>query len=173
MVEEEGGRVPESNQIDWRDISTAPRDGTPIIAIENEKRMDYETGKLYPEEILVVHWMEKPGYWGTAFLGMPDFRPTHWIPLPPYGEGAIRASGYSSPGDLFTSVFGNSYTPRKLGRYEGSHPVTIRKLLERDDLPDEARDVISALIWHHVVLQNHADFLLRQITPTHSEDEGS
>ncbi len=57
----------------WMPISTAPKDGTDILAYQK-----WEDG---PERILVMRWDEKGG-WRTNVHSFVRFDPTHWQPLP-------------------------------------------------------------------------------------------
>lgn len=68
---------------EWRDISTAPKDGTPVLLVIPEN----SGGHIPPIFIGAYH-----GEWytygasssGTLWRG----QPTHWQPLPaPLGEG--------------------------------------------------------------------------------------
>jgi len=66
------------NDLLWRDISTAPKDGTAIIA--------YLPDEYY--EVDIVHW-DTDGKGGLAWCrarcvdGLSAGDPTHWMPLPP------------------------------------------------------------------------------------------
>jgi hypothetical protein len=50
----------------WRDIATAPRDGTDVLVCDDE------TGERH-----VSYWT------GDCWSGRNRFKPTHWMPLPP------------------------------------------------------------------------------------------
>lgn len=61
----------------WRDVSTAPKDGTPIWA-------------YWCDDQVRMQWLNTEGYHGWIFSDqdMPDMcpdpmPPTHWMPLPP------------------------------------------------------------------------------------------
>jgi len=57
----------------WKEISTAPKDGTPIIG--------YADG-IYT----VVAWSDFGGYWSLAVVGLyaedGEWWPTHWHKIP-------------------------------------------------------------------------------------------
>ena len=66
---------------EWRDISTAPKDGTSVLAYQG-----FEDGG---HRMLTMIWSEKGGVWSWradvhSFL---PFEPTHWIPLPAPPKG--------------------------------------------------------------------------------------
>lgn len=64
---------------EWRDIATAPRDGTEIVAWNRSDR-------------IICHWHKSPscaGGWVTHWetvsgydVGWNTVHPTHWLPLP-------------------------------------------------------------------------------------------
>lgn len=63
--------------MEWQDISTAPKDGTHILAFaSDEYRQPYYSVAQWaperPEFGSVAGW-----FWSFAI------RPTHWMPLPP------------------------------------------------------------------------------------------
>lgn len=64
---------------DWRDIETAPKDGSYIIACANMYGK-----KEYPYFMEVVSWNGSD--WSTD--GYPIYLPTHWMPLPKPPEEA-------------------------------------------------------------------------------------
>lgn len=89
----------------WRDIATAPRDGTRILA----------TGGGLDSEIEAVSYNASVGCWDTPLVVLDDRdddsegynRPTHWQPLPPPpsadslgGDVAKRSEPDALPGDL-------------------------------------------------------------------------
>jgi len=59
----------------WEDISTAPKDGTPILGFTDNF-------------ITVVKWLQwgNNGYWTLvetgSFASDGEWAPTHWMPLP-------------------------------------------------------------------------------------------
>jgi hypothetical protein len=55
----------------WRPISTAPRDGTEVLA---------DTSGLGR---VVVYWDDEESQWGTGLGYLDRGAPTHWMPLPP------------------------------------------------------------------------------------------
>ena len=55
----------------WRPISTAPRDGTEVLA---------DTSGLGR---VVVYWDNEESQWGTGLGYLDRGAPTHWMPLPP------------------------------------------------------------------------------------------
>ena len=60
----------------WRPISTAPRDGTEVLA---------DTSGLGR---VVVYWDDEKSQWGTGFGYLDRGEPTHWMPLPPLPTSA-------------------------------------------------------------------------------------
>lgn len=70
---------------EWQDISTAPRDGTEILAFQADGKFhigpEDHVGTHLPAWA-VVSW--KDGYWDGYYSGLgPLDAPTHWMPLPP------------------------------------------------------------------------------------------
>lgn len=71
----------------WQDISTAPKDGTPILIT---RPTSYPAEEAYH----VVRWEEVDGFWFChdgkfdTWLRGPD--PTHWMPLPAAPTGDAR-----------------------------------------------------------------------------------
>lgn len=66
---------PESLETRWRDISSAPRDGTAILAKLPDS--DWPT---------VIAYSELHGHWYVKWDGEPFYifsTPTRWLPLPP------------------------------------------------------------------------------------------
>lgn len=63
----------------WLDISTAPRDGTPILA----KGVDEDGGRWVYVVVWMNYWRDEDGFWCEA-LGeqFAEFKPTHWMPVP-------------------------------------------------------------------------------------------
>lgn len=64
----------------WRDIATAPKDGTKILA----GCLQSDTFKYF-----LTWWNKRWDIWvgeGDERYGI-DFKPTHWQPLPPPPEG--------------------------------------------------------------------------------------
>lgn len=68
----------------WRTMDSAPRDGSPIVSIgfRTEPRIVKYVAPLSSRS---------PGWWATA-PGRWDFRPTHWMPLPPPPTAAPASS---------------------------------------------------------------------------------
>jgi hypothetical protein len=60
-----------ANAEGWRPISTAPRDGTEVLA---------DTSGLGR---VVVYWDDEESQWGTGLGYLDRGAPTHWMPLPP------------------------------------------------------------------------------------------
>ena len=65
----------------WRDISSAPKDGTPVFAGAQSKWMKF----LYIPYPMMWRWI------GGQWVGAEDERPyepqpTHWLPAPPEQE---------------------------------------------------------------------------------------
>lgn len=71
-------RAMERHMSEWQKIDTAPK-GTPILAVENYRREDYE-GRPYPEDYQVVTKIN--GKWSSFGIYLESFEPTHWQPLP-------------------------------------------------------------------------------------------
>jgi len=76
---------------DWQPIETAPKDGTPILAMQWGNALpDYET------TVYVCKWISNEfeniiaGYdcsrWHEPTLTLKNPQPTHWIPIPPAPE---------------------------------------------------------------------------------------
>lgn len=55
----------------WRDISTAPKDGTPILAVDRNG---------WREMWWVTNGTDYADYWQDHYDSEPE--PTHWAPLP-------------------------------------------------------------------------------------------
>ena len=72
----------------WRDIATAPRDGTPIMVycpragVVAPAKWDDNRFAKKPRPYW-THWGER--IWGTLWIR--DDQPTHWRPLPPPPQG--------------------------------------------------------------------------------------
>jgi hypothetical protein len=68
----------------WREIATAPKDGTRVLAMENFPRED-DDGTLHDGDWMVVRWRETKHWTGWTSFGLhvASFEPTHWMPLPP------------------------------------------------------------------------------------------
>lgn len=62
-------------------IETAPKDYTPILAIENFTRVD-DDQLPYPPEQMVVQFSKGAGKWASFGIIVESFQPTHWMPLP-------------------------------------------------------------------------------------------
>ena len=61
----------------WQDISTAPKDGTRIIAMRNER------GRAAPS---FIYWDYEDGWCGMTAEDekrVALYKPTNWMPLPP------------------------------------------------------------------------------------------
>lgn len=81
----------------WRDIATAPKDGTHIIAI-----MEGEFAPGVPYQPAVVNWSENYGIWvkGEDAPDYSDWPLTHWMPCPTLAEGLVV------PGDVDLALDG-------------------------------------------------------------------
>ena len=66
-----GAATPTAQAEGWRPISTAPRDGTEVLA---------DTSGLGR---VVVYWDDEESQWGTGLGYLDRGAPTHWMPLPP------------------------------------------------------------------------------------------
>lgn len=58
--------------VEWRDIETAPRDGTEIIAMIGRKRV--RLAWYFKPSSRTEGWLDETGR---------SIKPTHWLPLPP------------------------------------------------------------------------------------------
>lgn len=58
----------------WKPISTAPKDGRPILILDMTDPADLEYA--------VVYWVEDSTYPGWTQDGGDRYRATHWMPLP-------------------------------------------------------------------------------------------
>ena len=75
---------PARPETDWRDIDTAPKDGTHILAYRLPLGIRF-TNLTNPPT--VVHWFDDPcapGFYTSVNSIEPEhsFDPTHWMPLP-------------------------------------------------------------------------------------------
>lgn len=73
-------------------------------------------------------------------------------PLPPAKEEA-PAPVEPEPeeeglAERFKYVFPEGHRPAKFGKHAGVHRINVKAVVEREDLPVEARDVIAALLFH-------------------------
>ncbi len=58
----------------WRDIATAPKDGTPILVY----------CPFQSPNCVVVKWRDvRQGWVNASSFGLITSEPTHWMPLPP------------------------------------------------------------------------------------------
>ena len=90
---------------EWQDISTAPRDGTKLLA--------YWPDATFPDEHCVVTtwWGEIKGTWETHFHGQNEYDfPTHWMvqPPPPVWGIAPPERAKPNPGDDLSYYLGPS-----------------------------------------------------------------
>lgn len=59
---------------DWQDISTAPKDGTRILAV-----VRFDNGLSTDDAVDIAYWVDfNGGGWVRHLVG----EPTHWMPLP-------------------------------------------------------------------------------------------
>lgn len=56
--------------MEWQDISTAPKDGTPDILVAS------------PEGVEIAWWCERVDTWLTRDGSFTWAEPSHWMPLP-------------------------------------------------------------------------------------------
>jgi hypothetical protein len=77
----------------WRDISTAPRDGTWILLFDPKMEMPASLGCYERWEDRDDKGRFKPGGWAMAeWDGLPSScEPTHWQPLPAPPEATTEA----------------------------------------------------------------------------------
>lgn len=79
----------------WKDIKSAPKDGTYVLTwepVKDHPRGGYQTVSCWDAALLTdeMRWAgKKPGAWtdGTGTIGRLDgdyyeLHPTHWMPLP-------------------------------------------------------------------------------------------
>jgi hypothetical protein len=76
----------------WRDISSAPKDGTHILVCE--ARPPYDNSWTFAQRPpTVAHWFEDQDggafYLSVTHTEQPPVKPTHWMPLPPEPVGSI------------------------------------------------------------------------------------
>ena len=69
----------------WRDISTAPKDGTRILIYQPPLKVGQPTHTTLPASIYVAEWTHTID--GSVWLEPEGeryqaFTPTHWMPLP-------------------------------------------------------------------------------------------
>jgi hypothetical protein len=65
----------------WRDIATAPKDGTNFLALVSHNRKHHQLVGCITPSGSFVSW---PGRW--------NYQPTHWQPLPACPEAAPEAA---------------------------------------------------------------------------------
>lgn len=67
------------DKVGWRDIETAPWDGSDILVsvTHNTSEQDWETIQWVDWRVAGNEW---PVYWGRIDI---PFQPTHWMHLPP------------------------------------------------------------------------------------------
>jgi len=75
---------------EWQDISTAPKDGTPLLAWENEARGPFKCWWN-------ADWSKAEAYWTDDADSEPQ--PTHWRPLPDPPAAHIADKRESTKGD--------------------------------------------------------------------------
>ncbi|MEO1042810.1 MAG: hypothetical protein AAFX52_11010 [Pseudomonadota bacterium] len=64
----------------------------------------------------------------------------------------------------FLSIFPEGkYTPKELGRDAATNVNSVRAVMARDDVPDEAKDVIAAFVWNTEKHSRWADWMLEQL----------
>ena len=70
-----------ANRTSWRPITTAPKDGTPILAIKNGVQA-------------TVRWRKEERYWTLCVPGTftlyHDWDPQMWMPLPPGPKEEVK-----------------------------------------------------------------------------------
>jgi hypothetical protein len=84
-----GGKIfePTEGLREWRDIETAPRDGTEILTFSDRIGLGN----------MVLYWAD--GYWREKANGLGlKYEPTHWQPLPPTPTEARSALEASNKG---------------------------------------------------------------------------
>ena len=69
-------------EMQWRDISEAPKDGTEIL------------GRIGPKDVRLI-WYFRRSANTTGFLDAwgRDVKPTHWVPMPSEPSGDHQAQG--------------------------------------------------------------------------------
>lgn len=76
-------------RMEWRDIKSAPKDGTPILTCrmgESVSWFNYTTVGGYAEPPEAAYWVEVTECWQPFQRPHDEWRPTHWMPLPPAPE---------------------------------------------------------------------------------------
>lgn len=79
-------------QTGWRDISTAPKDGRPLLIL-----IPYDT-QIHPyDQCVDIGWWADGCFRFHGDDGPDDLQPTHWqpLPLPPVGSGRNLADANS------------------------------------------------------------------------------
>lgn len=76
---------PERKEPGWRDIASAPRDGTKILLAKIVGHPDHPTALWWATR---GYWSDKWKNWNDGFepSGLAD--PTHWLPMSAHGVGA-------------------------------------------------------------------------------------
>jgi hypothetical protein len=65
---------------EWQKIKSAPKNGTPILAIIN-----WDVGNKDDRQVEIIEWDEEEGDWFTpngGWFRKAHIHATHWMPLP-------------------------------------------------------------------------------------------
>ena len=73
---------------EWQPISTAPKDGTPILVfpglLGHPIVAAWERPAKHPPRGRVGNWSDNFGFWRVVLTNKATpYIPTHWMPLPP------------------------------------------------------------------------------------------
>lgn len=85
---------------EWRDISTAPKDGTVIDVWVNDPDGPHRQTNVFWDD---GYWVLRRNRWSSveAFFdenGVPKIKITHWRPLPPPPSEPHEPSSSQAPG---------------------------------------------------------------------------
>lgn len=85
VAEHNAAVSPERKEPGWRDIASAPRDGTKILLAKIVGHPDHPTALWWATR---GYWSDKWKNWNDGFepSGLAD--PTHWLPMSAHGVGA-------------------------------------------------------------------------------------
>lgn len=76
---------------EWRDISTAPRDGTQVLLFPHMVTAHWDFGDdewmimtvpLNKDGTIAEDWSARPVMWFCVYANIEGYEPTYWQPLP-------------------------------------------------------------------------------------------